>query len=247
MLSLFRSPRTLSLVIAIFLTTLIFLAGIWFSQVRTLYCFIEYANCPPEVTAELQSLKGQRLLISNLEANVTSRLISNPTLRFKTLRKEFPGTVVVNLESQKIIFGFKAVDSGAYILITDQGRTMMSELHPDWPVFLVSQKLLEETNQRQNLSSNTQLQLEAVLVALQAPTWSNSSLYLADWETVEVELSTGVILLFNLGQLPTQIERASEILSQLPLETAVKTKEIDLRFKLPVLRETPTRSRQQSQ
>lgn len=244
MISSIKSPRKISLVVCIGLTGAGLALAIWFLRVNSVYCYVQYANCPPEITASLQPLKGRRLLLFDLEEETKRLLQSNPNVRFEKLSKQLPGAVTVTLQSQRITYALKAVDSEAYAAISDEGVVVQSEFHSEWPVFLVSQSLLESVTTSGKVAESIQYQLMLALTALKSTNWPVTALHLPDWQTIEVELDQQPVLLFELAQLSNQLGRAQQILTQLPPETVAKTKEIDLRFKLPVLRETPTRSRQ---
>lgn len=241
-----RLPRRLALTSCVIITLSLAGASILFLRVNELYCFVQYANCSPEIVAALQPLKGQRLLLADNGAQIQQLLQSNPDIRLQEVSKQLPATLTIRLEPQKIAYALKNPASDRHVAFTVDGRLLVSDLRPDWPTFITTNELLDQIQSQNQISVQLHQQLVGALTAIKELGWANPSVYLIDEQTISLQAENKPALILPLEGITTQFDRAQELVDNLPTETIAKTQEIDLRFKLPVLRETPTIPRHDS-
>lgn len=230
--------RYLTLIFYSCLTLLGAMISVFSFKVSSVYCFVEHANCPPELLAAVRELRGQRLLLVNFEDQVQATIASFPTVRLTSISKVLPGSLYIGLEPQKIEYVLNEPKAQESLIITEDGIALNSTPHPDWPIIYAHESLFQEIKAKGKIGSGVHHDLIAALVALESLNWTVTSIYLPEWETLQVLAEKQPSILFATKQLPTQVQRAKDLVGSLPADEATQVKEIDLRFKLPVLRES---------
>jgi cell division septal protein FtsQ len=235
------------LVIAVALSVVILGSAWWFARVSTIYCYIQYANCSPELVVHLKELQGKRLLLQDFEAAVSERISSNPDVTLANIQKTFPDTLIITLHPQKVAYVFKELASNQSLIITSAGTVVMTDLRADWPVYWITPSMMSEVQQDLNLEINLHQQLQLVLTSLPATGWEIQAISLPDWQTVQLELANQLTVLLPLAQSETELSRVKDLLKGISPDQLTQIEEIDVRYKLPVLRKTRTIPRHDSQ
>lgn len=215
-------------------------------RVQTMYCFVEFANCSPEVTAIIRELKGQRLLFYDAEAALADRLQSLPTVKVRAVSKQLPDTLTVILEPQQVEYVLQDQQTQQTVVIAEGGVALESAAHPEWPLLFIESSLISGIKLAGRIDPVHHQDLRAALQALPSLNWPIKTIYIPNWQTVQIEVDNQPSVLFELRTLSNQVQRAKDIYSHLPAEEFSRVKEIDVRYKLPVLRETPSITRHDS-
>lgn len=216
---------------------LIILAGIgwYFSSVRTIVCTIATLNCPPEVAAQLSQLMGQRLIGINLQAQAEQVLASEP-LDIVGFKKKLPNTLLIQLNH--IPYTYILKQNETLYAISAEGKLYSPSVFPT--IFTIETvRPLSEM-----LSADNQLQPQ-LHQALQSLTEVASSLTtlkkieLLDNDTLLFTMNSTVRVLLSMQKVKESLTALKFILEAPEYQKLQKEyTEIDLRFKLPVLRKT---------
>lgn len=226
----------------LFLTAsaLVLMAGFGLTQLRVhdVTCQDDrQQECPTEVVSQLHSLKGQSLIFANIETQTSSLLAETPTHRLKTIQKLFPDTVVIELESQQLLYQLKLLGQSEYRTVTDTGSVIVGGRTDGLILLVVSADLWDAWQSAGMVDPFVQESLSKLPLLLAESGIQTEALVLIDAQTLVMYLPNNQTAIIDTAELPGDLARLTVILDELqsqPLEQPIE--EIDVRYDLPVLR-----------
>ncbi len=210
-----------------------FLMTLRIIKISNIECFSQYGDCPVEITSKLESVKSKSLSNSKKEISKILRdnfLISDFSTQFK-----LPSTLKVNLVIRKAVFALRQKDTDNYTLIDKDGYVVAISNSSNLPTVIVNEKL---KNVGEKVSDRDLFSLKLINGVF--------NMYQVNFgdirdDSLVVELPSDLTVIFPLEE---SIERDSDfylgvlrlIVTKIETENSGKYREIDLRFKNPVLR-----------
>jgi len=240
-------PRIFPLIFSLLIVGLSFFWGVTQLEATAIYCYVDYSSCSPAVTNSLKLLVGQRLIGVDTEEHVQTALQPHAQVRLMRLQKNINGELSIFLEPQEVSFVFLPGKNQTPIPITDQGRLITGDIDSNWPIFLVTPEFNSELQQAGKIEPQLQSQLLVALKTLNALSLPYSSILIVDPRTLHIEFVGQPAALVPLTHAETELYRVREILKAMPTLTIPEPiTEVDVRYKLPVLRATATMPRHES-
>lgn len=202
-------------------------------KISSVECSSQYGDCPEEINEKLQNLRSKSLIEVKKETSKILKdnfLISDFSTQFR-----IPGALKVNLVIRKAIFALKQKDTSNYSLIDKDGYVVAIADASALPTVIVNEKLknvgekIDEGNMFSlkimsgvfNMYQLNSGEIKEDSLVVELPTPLNVIFPLEGEETRDTNYYLGVLRL-----IVTKIEN----------ESSGKYREIDLRFKNPVLR-----------
>jgi len=184
-------------------------------------------TCPDHFLETLSQIKGQPLLFNNLEQKINQLEFSHP-VQSQVVSKKLPKTLTLILIQEPELYQVKdteySVTKSGFIFETSNQETVIINL----PKTVFDQKLLDHSVHQTLVSLLENLatyQVEAKTVE-----WRSS-------EEILLKLSNGLEVITNSSSTKVTGQKLELVLSSEPLNNLdLKSKQLDLRFKLPVLR-----------
>lgn len=208
-----------------------------FLRVQTVSCLVETQPCPADVSQKL-NLQGRQLLFSDHQRQITTDLAGLPYQVVK-VSLVLPHTVVAELKPQPS--AYQLLNNGQVYLV-DQSGLLFQVTQPmaDLPIIQVSHANILDLTQREVPAATHQFWLEAAAGAKDLG-FGAMELRAVNEATILIRLADSLQAVISNEQPLLQLERLQTILKQQAHTTPKEPiHEIDLRFRLPVLRTTTT-------
>lgn len=236
--------RTLQF-ISLFIPFLLILSIIGFvglEKITQVECVLQGNSCPPETTQLLDQLRGQKLFFSDLSVVAANALQSNPEVQVESFARVWPTTVKVTLKHSQPVYAVSTQDQN-WVVTQDGFLIKTPENVESIPkVFITDRNLLTNDTLSQQLHERLALLIHS-LEAEDIP-----------YQEIEVHSEERIILvmdsrnaLLSLDSPAYDSKRLSLVLKGLEPDKLDTVREIDLRYKFPVLRNQSTVPRQKSQ
>lgn len=209
--------------------------GWYFSTVRTIVCTIAATECPDEITAQLSQLMGKRLIGVNLLTQAEQALAAEP-LDIIAFKKKLPSTVHIQLSRIPYTFNLKQNDT--FYAVSSKGKLYATAAVPSLlsiqTTVPLSELLVADNQLQPHLHQAFQSLAEA------APTLTTLKIIeLLDKNTLVFTMNSTVRVLLSTQKVSESLPALKYILEAPEYQKLQKEyTEIDLRFKLPVLRKT---------
>ncbi len=200
-------------------------------RVRAITCQIENEECPDELIQSLQPLQGSSLLFSKHESSI-SNLQSNYNLT--SYSKQLPNTLHLTfsgLPNEALL----RIDDHEYLLHSDGALEESTEATQNTTIFEVPAAGIDSDNRRVKDAQLVTHVLEWNTSLEQIR--SEPERVIFNDQVVILKLNAGLQAIANLNESTTASQRLAIILEHAEvasIDTSIR--EIDLRFRLPVLR-----------
>lgn len=230
-------PRRGPFLVAVVASVLVVVAGAALARVQSVTCSFGAQPCPAEVVSSLHSLRGHHLLFSNTVATAQAALQPHSAYRVQAVQKIYPSTIEVTLESQSLLYQLKRPGSDEVLAASDQAAIITMPLQADLPTIVINDQLWYEWQAAGSVPPQVHQQLKDVSRALGEASLSPQGVVLEEVGTLVLYLPENQVAILDLPELRSDIARLVLILRELR-ERSIDQPiiEIDLRFRLPVLR-----------
>lgn len=200
--------------------------------IKQVECSLDGQNCPQGLEQVVQSLVGTSFLFAPLE-----KYLQTPAAQLYQLnemKKIWPAKVEVSFNLKNATYDLQLADETQYV-VADTGFAQQITNHPSltkitnryWTKPVMTQQVNPDLHQlairlKNNLEKN---KISCRDIIIHHP------------DKIELVLKPDLRAMAEQNQLETQLTRLAIVLSELDLNAVdINIKEIDLRFKLPVLR-----------
>ncbi len=222
--------RRLSLGYTIFAAIMLILS--WYTlQVSRIDCTYDGATCLASMHDALSPLRGSSLIAVDIQERA-QELLATHSVIVTSIQKHFPRSVTIHLESVPIRYtlisseqSWDVNDSGMLFAATGQSEVRISTA-------LAPSQLI-------HTPTTLQPALHTALRTLAQSTLPNQAtqIELLDNETISVSMKDGARVLLPIQETAIHLAELQQILSSAEYrEVSTRYQEIDVRFKLPVLR-----------
>lgn len=219
------------------ITILVVVAGIWVLRVNEIDCEFGEDRCPAEVVASLSVLRGKSLLFSHVLATSQTAVQSHTGYRVAGIEKEFPDTVRVILEPQSLLYRLKLLQQTEYRAVTDQRKLIPSSADTQLPQIILEPTVWNTWTVDGQVPELIHLHLLELPVVVNEVGVSPEAIVVIDHQTMILYLPNQQLAILNTEKLTQDIARLAILQRGLQgQEFPQPIQEIDLRFKLPVLR-----------
>ncbi|MDQ3008542.1 MAG: hypothetical protein M3Q81_03010 [bacterium] len=205
-------------------------------RVNSIECYIAEFHCHSELMSYFQGLKGSKVMSASLQTQAQAALKDNPQYKVIKVKRVFPSTVVLALEQQPLGYILEDLSTSKQYGVDQQAR-VIEDPDPDitTQLFLiedVSALLSDDAfttywhpsllKLRQSLQSS-QIEAERVTISKEKV----GILYLASNRTI----------IFGLANAENDLKKLQYIQESFDFSKVNEpVTEIDVRFKLPVLK-----------
>lgn len=229
-----------TLVILVVITFLLLLAGSLGLRIQTIQCSINDRSCSSEIDTALLPIKGESIFFFD-ESQLSSLLSSYPTYQIKSYSFQLPSTLKLELAPQRVMYYLTSNSQTQNLGVTDQG--LLTSSLPDESVtqVIIPDNHWVDLKTGQNLDAELHRGLTLILSELEVASISVPIILWQDTQTVVLDKPEIPLVLIDPQQAGTNIARLKLLLTEIqkePLSNQVQ--EIDVRYKLPVLRNTTT-------
>lgn len=225
--------RLLVILVLGFITAGVSLTARSIFTAQQVLCQIEAQNCPSDVTSTLTQLHGTALISTNIAAEANTILTATP-YRVTSWYSTLPGTLHLEIAQDPTAYRLQTSDADVFVSTSGIVTTATAEVQDsvlriatDSPLEAV---LTEEGTVRSTLHTSLRAAAETTLEIPVAD---------AQWydQTLQLNLSDGFVILMLVSDVQQQLERATLVLDSPEFaERAAEVSVLDLRFRLPVLR-----------
>ena len=184
-------------------------------------------DCPPYITKELESLKGKQLLFNTFTDQLAQLQFDQPAqVRLKS--KSLPHTIVVEA----------SIDPGLYrlqdsnLVITAKGETFANE-QSNLPVV----ELPVEDNGSESLLTDYHPSLKTIFESFAQQGLDIQKISWYSDQNIQIKLASGLVVITDVDTATITAQKTNLILqAQINQNIQWEQKELDVRFRLPVLR-----------
>lgn len=231
--------------ISLFTLLLLVLSVIGFvslEKITKIECFLVEAECSPETTLILEQLQRKQFFITDFEVEIAHILQSNPEVQVDSVIRVWPSTLRISLKPSQPVYAVSTNEQSwvatkdGYLIKTQEDTTSIPQIY-----FSVSDMLSNDT-----LSQTLHDRLALLIQSLEAEKISYQEIEVQAQDRVLVILDSKIGLL-SLDSPAYDSKRLSLVLKGLEPDKLDTVREIDLRYKFPVLRNESTVPRQKSQ
>jgi cell division septal protein FtsQ len=213
-------------------------------KVRAVECELAQAPCSAEIQIALTTLAGKKLFLSDFVAESAYVLQSDPSVQVESVTKHWPATVKIKLQpSQPVYKAYLGAEE--VLLATDTGYLITKDdiSAVEIPkVYINTASVPDKTLMPQLLHDRLKLLIHSL--AAEKISYQEIEVQTEDRALLILESK---IALVTLDAPAYDIKRLSLVLKGLEPDKLETVREIDLRYKFPVLRNVPTVSRQKTQ
>lgn len=221
--------------------TLLLLSGTHFLfRIKQIECQLEQQPCPSEIASQFEQLYGNAIYFFD-GSQIDSALQTTPTFYVARYQFKLPHTLHVSLRQQALAYTLTTMTKEKSLAVTTDGRITTTVPSTSQIVVEVPDaewsKLSEETTVDVGLHTTLTTALRE-LTELNLPIYQ---LVLIDTQTLALYLPEKPTIILDATQISSSVARLKLVLAELevnPMPTQVQ--EIDVRYKLPVLRTSPT-------
>lgn len=209
--------------------------GWYFSTVRTIVCTIANTECPPEVSAQLAQLMGQRLIGIDLLTQAEQVLAAEP-LDIVGFKKKLPNTLQIQLS--RIPYAYVLKQNETLHAVSTDGKLYSLSVVPNILTIETVRPISELIDAKNQLQTHLHQALQSLTE--KAPTFTTvKKIELLDNDTLLFTMNNTVRVLLSTQKVNESLTALKYILEAPEYQKLQKEyTEIDLRFKLPVLRKT---------
>lgn len=214
------------------LFTVLFVSLFFFLKIRSVSCSADHTpSCPSSLLEKLQAFKGSRIFQS--ERKIRNTLSSEPEVLSYAVKTSPLGDITVRITLREGSIALKPESSNTYTLYTKDGILVKEAPDTSVPTVVLKEQI------------NTEAVPFVAALSYQLTTILPVSQMTVEGESLKVVLRDNRILLYPLqGDIDVLLGSTLITFSQLNLtegkliidRQAVVIREIDLRFKNPVLR-----------
>lgn len=229
-----QSRRPVSPQLFAYLFVLLTLSLGWFvCKVRRIECRLNDAPCPDAISSQLQQVRGTPMIGVDLGHAAENMLTTEP-VKVVTLSKRLPGTVRIHL--QQIPYSYLIINGDQTHAVSTEGKLYTPLTQPD----ILAIKSAIPLSELQDVDGHIRSSLHNGLVTLAEHKREISDaqeIELLDNMTLQITMKSGVRVLLLIEKVTESISELTQIVTAPEYQKLQKEyTEIDLRFKLPVLR-----------
>lgn len=223
--NIFFVARSIGVILLLLVCTAAVIRGVWLLRVQNVECVLEDHECPPTLYDQAQMLRGTFIF-----ANV-----SNPIKGYSTIiTRQFPNTIIVTAKIPLPVIILSASPSEKF-LITSDGYVLKTSGADD---------LLPETIDRRlsETKEGDQLDRKAVDFYKELKSaWTSqldskvSKIEIENDDSIIMALTSDTKAILRTASISAQLTTLQDIFSAPTID--VRGKEIDVRFRNPVIRD----------
>lgn len=225
-----RSRFVLPLIVA---TLLIFLVSSLGLRITTINCKQGESPCSPEIVEALTSLKGKGVFFLRPHITKASAAIAT-THQVLDYSITLPSTLTISVTNQTPAYQLKLLQSSQMMVVNNEGNKMSEVAQTGIPTIVLDFQTWAETTSSGAVARHTQF-----MQWLEAFENEGVDFLLLYWQdpTTLVGYTQNQSILFEAQNVALSLERW-QLIRQNPAtqEQVQQAAEIDVRFKLPVLR-----------
>jgi hypothetical protein len=213
------------------------------ARVKTVSCTLAENPCPETIQQILnETALHKPLLFYDFSAAITQQLPT--TLRLKKLEKKLPGELILELDQANIAYLLEEQSEGAIVIkpISENGLVLESPASYTQEYLKITIQSDDERLKLSTLNTNTPLDPELHTLFFSLATSSSkhhlkpNSVIFHSLEDIEVIVSSQLKAHLDATQPANQIQTLTLVAKELESSLASKAAEVDLRFRLPVLK-----------
>jgi cell division septal protein FtsQ len=215
-------------------------------KVVSVRCRAESGDCTPEVRQKLESLTSQSFFFSDLESASTQILSTLPGYKLMSLQRQLPQTLVISIKQNPSLYRLQALGKPELKVVDSEGFIYSPESQTTIPLVVVSEAEWNESLQQGRIQINRHQQLTQTLQALSQAEISFQQLEAAAGVIGVLSLDPQTAAILDLSNSAADVAKLSIVLKGLEPATLSEIQEIDVRYRLPVLRPNRTIPRHDS-
>ncbi len=209
----------------------------YFARVKTIICTVDSQPCSEEVSAQLRSIHGQQIVGVDVQTAAKKALSEQP-VTVLSLKKRLPSTVYIMLQSQPFQYAVASAETvrpvttvGTLYTVPAPTKLVQIAVTPD-----VLQSALQE---EKHLQPEIHTALTATAAYVQSLDEKPARIELLDTTSIRITMKSGAKILLPVAKNAESLVQLGMILTA-PEYARLQSEytEIDLRFKLPVLRKS---------
>jgi len=205
-------------------------------RISRIECYSETTACPPEVLMALNSVHGQSLFFFD-GLQLDRALHDQPGYQVSDYQLWLPNTVKIQVRPQIVAYILRPEFQTASLAVTSDGKLTPNLLESTNTQVLVPDHQWARFEAGQTLDYQLHTLFLSTIRELQAAAISAPAIYLFDQQTLVLYLPDQPQVLIDTQQTTASIARLKSVLTELAINPlSASTKEIDVRYKLPVLR-----------
>lgn len=230
--------KSVTLLLLVVMTLVALAVGFFTLRIKSLECDLDGNPCPSEILVAFDSIKGQSLLFFN-DQQLQALLESYPAYQLNEYGLWLPGTLRLTLAPQTIMYTLSSEIPVESFAVTSEGKLIANTQQTQVPQVLLSQNDWIDVQEKQQLQPALHAIFTQTLNDLQAAKISVPVLYLHDPQTLVLELPDQPLIVFDPQQPTANVARLKHVLDQLSSNPdSALIQEVDVRYKLPVLRQS---------
>jgi cell division septal protein FtsQ len=204
--------------------------------INKINCRLENDTCPDETNQLLQPLVGKSIFFTDFDSELV-KLFTNQPFKLIKIQKQLPGQLIVQLKPLDPIYNLVMTDQ---TLAVDSEGNILAQQMPNLPNLVVKNNCPILPEQQQiNLKMHQQLMM--LWKQLQIKKIAPLSVSCLSTDLVVIKLANQPQFLLHPDDLSVQTQKLIVLINSLQLNTFdPEVKEVDLRFKQPILRENLT-------
>ncbi len=215
-------------------------------KINQVVCRLETQPCSPEFTTSLQELTRLSFWVSDVEAQVDQIMKHYPEFEVVEIRRLLPATVEIDVKPRQPLYQLTASNQELGVVNQD-GAVIIVPQALSLPVIRISDQLWQTVVATNTIDQKIHLPLTQLLQACQTEKIACQRLELINQDTVVIELPESRIGILSLEFPERDLKKLSLVLNGLEPDKLKDVQEIDVRYRLPVLRLTRTVPRHDSQ
>ena len=207
-------------------------------KIEKIECRLENQSCPQELIDQLNSLKGESFLFTKLDYLASSSKLN--FYQLKSFSKQWPNALKLEFVTNPSSYLLEIDNPDSVFLITENGLAQAAPAENFLPVIKVISWPNSITDQQIDPDLH---QLIFSLINLLSSQQIEPNITIYHQNHIEISLKDNLFAIVGNDDINQQMAKLFIILEELDISNIdLEIKEIDLRFKFPVLRTNRTPS-----
>ncbi len=216
------------------------LAGLgWLAtfKVQEVKCVVQDHPCSAEAEQQAQTLNHRSFFFTDLEKVGADNLSSLPGYQLVSIQRQLPQTVVLTLQQNAALYRLRQIDTNETVVVDTQGYFYTADQQESLPLVVVVDKNQNPDRHTQLVDLFKTLTDEHITFKQIEVVSDNVALIYLDGQTTAV---------INVSSPIQDTKKLSIVLKGIEPGTLSQIQEIDVRYRLPVLRPIRTIPRHDS-
>ncbi len=222
------------------------------AKVQKVTCFVNDIECSQAEREQLQPLRGMSLFFTNFDHTIPT-LITTKTVVFSHSKKQLPGHLIVHLSAENPQYviqdgqqQYTVYDSGLLLPLSDQPsntqpkqNNFRQEKLKNNPLVMEAKIPLSSVSEENHINPSLHQELKNLSRSLYKSSFGLQNSQLIDTQTILLTIDSGITVYVPLEKTRTHVAELEILLNSNEVRTLpYPLREIDLRYKYPVLRTT---------